>query len=98
MIAWRGRGTRARAVNTSWPLRYVIAEAVEDPSLEVFYRTSGDPAEWVDDRGRPVVLPDASRTRATTEIRSGGVPIAALVHDPALAEAQIGRASCRERV
>ena len=52
----------------------MIAEAVDDPSLEVVYRTSGDPAEWVDDRGRPVALPEASRTRATTEIRSGGVP------------------------
>ena len=70
-------------------LQEVIAEAVDDPSLEVVYRTSGDPAEWVDDRGRPVVLPEASRTRATTEIRSGGVLIAALVHDPALAEAPV---------
>ncbi len=70
-------------------LQDVIAEAVDDPSLEVVYRTSGDPAEWVDDRGRPVALPDASRTRATTEIRSGGVPIAALVHDPALADTPV---------
>jgi PAS domain S-box-containing protein len=65
-------------------LRDVIAEAVDDPSLEVFYRTSGDPAEWVDDVGRPVTLPDASHERATTEIRSGGIPVAALVHDSAL--------------
>ena len=27
--------------------------------------------------------------RATTEIRSGGVPVAALIHDPALAEAPV---------
>jgi PAS domain S-box-containing protein len=70
-------------------LQDVIAEAVDDPSLEVVYRTSGDPAEWVDDRGRPVTLPDGSRTRATTEIRSGGVPVAALVHDRALADAPV---------
>jgi PAS domain S-box-containing protein len=70
-------------------LQDVIAEAVDDPSLEIVYRTSGDPAEWVDDRGRPVALPDASRTRATTEIRSGGVPVAALVHDAALADAPV---------
>ena len=70
-------------------LQDVIAEAVDDPSLEVVYRTSGDPAEWVDDRGRPVALPDASRTRATTEIRSDGVPVAALVHDPALADSPV---------
>ena len=59
-------------------LQDVIAEAVDDPSLEIVYRTSGDPAEWVDDMGHPVALPEASRDRATTEIRSGGVPIAAL--------------------
>jgi PAS domain S-box-containing protein len=70
-------------------LREVIAEAVDDPSLEIVYRTSGDPAEWVDDRGRQVALPEASRDRAATEIRSGGLPIAALVHDPALAEASV---------
>jgi PAS domain S-box-containing protein len=68
-------------------LQDVIAEAVDDPSLEVVYRTSGDPAEWVDDRGRQVALPDVSHTRATTVIRSGGLPVAALVHDPALADA-----------
>ena len=55
-------------------------------SLEIVYRTSGDPAEWVDDRGRLVTLPEAAGERATTEIRSGGVPVAALIHDPALAE------------
>ena len=70
-------------------LRDVIAEAVDDPSLEIVYPTSGDPAEWVDEMGRPAELPEPSVTRATTEIRSGGVPVAALIHDPALAEAPV---------
>jgi PAS domain S-box-containing protein len=70
-------------------LQKVIAEAVDDPSLEVVYRTSGDPAEWVDDRGRPATLPEALGDRAATEIRSGGVPVAALIHDPALADAPV---------
>ena len=74
---------------TAQQLRDVIAEAVDDPSLDVVYRTSGDPAEWVDDVGHPVTLPEASESRATTEIRSGGVPVAALIHDPALAEAPV---------
>jgi PAS domain S-box-containing protein len=74
---------------TARELQDVIAEAVDDPSLEVVYRTSGDPAEWVDDVGHPVTLPEASDNRATTEIRSGGVPVAALIHDPALAEAPV---------
>ena len=74
---------------TAQQLRDVIAEAVDDPSLDVVYRTSGDPAEWVDDVGHPVTLPESSESRATTEIRSGGVPVAALIHDPALAEAPV---------
>jgi len=70
-------------------LQRVIAEAVDDPSLEIVYRTSGDPAEWVDERGRAAELPEESLTRATTQIRTGGVPVAALVHDAALAEAPV---------
>jgi PAS domain S-box-containing protein len=70
-------------------LERVIAEAVDDPSLEIVYRTSGDPAEWVDEKGRPADLPEKSLTRATTEIRSGAVPVAALIHDAALAEAPV---------
>ena len=93
--------SRARAANalgklsgalvrpSAQQLRDVIADAVDDPSLEIVYRTSGDPAEWVDDRGRLVTLPEAAGERATTEIRSGGVPVAALIHDPALAEAPV---------
>ena len=70
-------------------LEQVIAEAVDDPSLKIVYRTSGDPGQWVDNAGRPAELPEQSLTRATTEIWSGGVPIAALVHDAALADAPV---------
>ena len=70
-------------------LEQVIAEAVDDPSLKIVYRTSGDPGQWVDNAGRPTELPEQSLTRAATEIWSGGVPIAALIHDAALAEAPV---------
>jgi PAS domain S-box-containing protein len=94
----RSRARAARALGklsgalgrpSAQELREVIAEAVDDPSLEIVYPTSGDPAEWVDDRGRPAALPEPSLTRATTEIRSGGVPVAALIHDSALAGAPV---------
>ena len=94
----RSRAHAARALGklsgalgrpTARQLKDVIAEAVDDPSLEIVYRTSADPAEWVDDRGRPVPLPQASDNRAATEIRSDGVSVAALVHDPALADAPV---------
>ncbi len=94
----RSRARAARALGklsgalgrpTAQQLQEVIAEAVDDPSLEVIYRTSGDPAEWVDDVGHPVMLPEAWESRATTEIRTGGVSVAALIHDPALVEAPV---------
>ena len=94
----RSRAHAARALGklsgalgrpTARQLKDVIAEAVDDPSLEIVYRTSADPAEWVDDRGRPVPLPQASDNRAATEIRSDGVSVAALVHDPVLADAPV---------
>jgi PAS domain S-box-containing protein len=96
LVSSRARATRALGKlsgslgrPSAERLRDVIAEAVDDPSLEVVYRTSGDPAEWVDDRGRPVALPGASDNRAMTEIRGAGMPVAALLHDPALAEAPV---------
>jgi PAS domain S-box-containing protein len=94
----RSRARAARALSnlsgtlgrpTAQQLQDVIAEAVDDPSLEVVYRTSGDPAEWVDDTGRPVPLPEGSTARAATEIRAAGVPVAALIHDAALVDAPV---------
>jgi len=84
-----GRLTGALGKPSAEELQQVIAQAVDDPSLEVVYRTSGDPAEWVDERGRPAELPENSLTRSTTEIRSGGVPVAALIHDAALTDAPV---------
>ena len=94
----RSRARAARALGklsgvlgrpSAQELRQVIAEAVDDPSLQIVYRNSGDPAEWVDESGRAVELPERSPDRATTEIRSRGVPVAALLHDAALAEAPV---------
>jgi PAS domain S-box-containing protein len=94
----RSRARAARALGklsgalgrpSAQELREVIAEAVDDPSLEIVYPTSGDPAEWVDDRGHPAALPKPSLNHATTEIRAGGVPVATLIHDPALADAPV---------
>jgi PAS domain S-box-containing protein len=70
-------------------LRDAIAEAVDDPSLEIAYWTSEDPGGWVNDGGRVVALPTETPDRATTEIRSGGALVAALVHDAALAHAPV---------
>jgi signal transduction histidine kinase len=62
-------------------LRGALARAFGDPSFEVGYRV-GD--GYVDDEGRPVTLPDGGG-RLVTLVERDGEPVAALVHDAALA-------------
>jgi signal transduction histidine kinase len=70
-------------------LRDAIAEAVDDPSLEIFYWNSEDPAGWVDTTGEPVALPSASADRRLTEVRGNQGRVAVLVHDAGLEQAPV---------
>ena len=63
-----------------------MARSLEDPGLWIAFRRDHGDAGWIDERGRPVELPDDD-TRAVTEIRSEQGLVAAIVHDPWLAEA-----------
>jgi signal transduction histidine kinase len=67
-------------------LRAALADALQDPSLEVVYWLRGDTAQWVDETGWPVVAPQASEGRAVTEVSAAGRRIAAIVHHEALAQ------------
>ena len=67
------------------PLRDAVAEALHDPTLEIVYRL-GDREGWVDEQGREVDEPRPTADRAVTTIERNGRRVAALVHDPALAE------------
>ena len=62
-----------------------MADALHDPSLEIVYRL-GDREGWVDAEGRDVDEPTATPGRAVTTIERSGRRVAALVHDPSLAE------------
>jgi signal transduction histidine kinase len=66
----------------SGALRDALAAALGDSALEVGYRQGG---AYVDDSGRPVVLPTAESARMSTPILVGTEPIAVLVHDRSLA-------------
>ena len=70
------------ALPGSGTVRETLARAVGDPSLEIGYWV-GD--AYVDTRGRPLTLPNASAGRAVTLVERNGEPVAALVHDAALA-------------
>jgi signal transduction histidine kinase len=70
---------------TSVDLREALGRALGDPSLELAYWVPAS-ARYVDAGGAPVQLPEAGRERAATVVEREGEPIAALIHDPALAE------------
>jgi signal transduction histidine kinase len=65
-------------------LRDALARALRDPSLTVAYWLP-EGERHVDAGGRAVTLP-AGLDRAVTEVRREGRRIAALIHDPALAD------------
>lgn len=66
-------------------LEAALARALGDRSLEVTYALDGED-RWVDAGGLPVSLPVPGDPRAVTLVERDGVPLAALIHDPALDE------------
>jgi PAS domain S-box-containing protein len=92
LMRWRFLANRAvkrlghefRAATSGSHLRDLLAGAIRDPSLEIAYWT-GHPGRWVDETGVKVELPRDDPRRAVTEVVSEGEPVAALIHDAALA-------------
>ena len=70
---------------TSVELREALARALGDPSLELAYWVPAS-ARYVDAGGSPVQLPQPGAERAATVVEREGEPIAALIHDTALAD------------
>jgi signal transduction histidine kinase len=66
-------------------LRAALAEAFDDPSLEIVYWL-GDGSGWADANGQPLELPAEGSGRCVTEVRDDDDLIAAIVHDEALRE------------
>jgi signal transduction histidine kinase len=64
-------------------LRDSLARALRDPSLTLAYWLP-DFGLYVDDDGQPIELPTEIDARSLTPIEREGVPVAALLHDPAL--------------
>jgi signal transduction histidine kinase len=74
-----------RAEPSPHELRDALARALGDPSLELAYWLPQFQS-WSDFDGRPVALPTEGGDRATTMIDRNGEHVAALIHDPALAD------------
>jgi signal transduction histidine kinase len=71
----------------SLDLREALARALGDPSLDLAYWVPAR-GRYVDAGGQPVELPEPESERKATVVEREGEPIAALIHDPALAENQ----------
>jgi signal transduction histidine kinase len=65
-------------------LRTALADAFDDPSIEIVYRLDGAGSQWVDARGEPFVPPDEGSGRCVSEVSDGNAPVAAIVHDAGL--------------
>jgi signal transduction histidine kinase len=82
--ALQALGTRVKPTFEGSELRDVLADTLEDPSLQILYRV--DEGHWVDADAARARPPGAGSGRAVTEVRSGRRLVAAIVHDEALAE------------
>ncbi len=64
-------------------LRAALAQAVDDPSLEIAFWLP-ERHGYVDADGHAVTLPTDRERRAITYLANEGAPLAAIVHDPSL--------------
>jgi signal transduction histidine kinase len=64
-------------------LRELVADALDDPSVELVFRVDGG-AGFVDSRGEPVASATARDGRASSPVARQGDTVAVIWHDPAL--------------
>lgn len=64
-------------------LRVIVADALDDPSLELVFRTGGS-GRLVDSTGRPADVSSVPPGRSATAVERGGEIVAFIVHDDAL--------------
>ena len=77
----RRLAARLRSPLAPEELRSALADAFEDPSLEVVYRRAGG---WVDGDGQTVATPAPGSGRCLTEVGNGDRIVGAVIHDAAL--------------
>jgi signal transduction histidine kinase len=65
-------------------LRAALADAFDDPSLDIAYWLDDGGGRWVDAEGKAVRPPPAGSGRCLTEVRDDDRRVAAIIHDAAL--------------
>jgi signal transduction histidine kinase len=84
-VAMERLAVRLRAHPRPEDLRAALADAFEDPSLEILYRIGDERGgRWADAEGRTVERDALEPARSVTEVLEGDRLVAAIVHDPAL--------------
>jgi signal transduction histidine kinase len=78
-----GRALLAPRAAPSGPVREMLAESLGDRSVAIAYWLA-DREAFVDEAGRPVMLPEPGSGRAWTAVEQDGRRVAAIVHDAAL--------------
>ena len=76
--------TRLRGHPRPDELRAALADAFDDPSLDIAYWLDDDGGRWVDAEGRTVPSPPPESGRCLTEVRDDDRRVAAIIHDAAL--------------
>jgi signal transduction histidine kinase len=76
--------SRLRAHPGPEHLREALADAFDDPSLDIDYWLEDGGGHWADAAGDRVAPPVATPQRAVTEVIDGHRRVAAILHDPAL--------------
>jgi signal transduction histidine kinase len=84
--ATRRLATRLQGHPSPDDLRAALAEAFDDPSLEIVYWMGNGDGHWVDADGHRVQYPPVASGRSLTEIDDGPDRIAGIIHDSALAD------------
>jgi signal transduction histidine kinase len=77
--------SRLRAPAGTGALQRGLADALEDPSLQIVYWLPGDPGRWVDETGWPVKAPAEKNGRKVSRVAMDGRLVAAVIHDRTLA-------------
>ncbi len=75
--------TKLSATPRPGHVRDALADALEDPSLELVFWLP-ERGRYVDARGRDYDLPEDDPSRAVTKVERDGECVAAIVHDPTL--------------
>jgi signal transduction histidine kinase len=76
--------TRLRGHARPEELRAALADAFDDPTLDIAYWLDAEGGKWVDGDGNTVQPPPPESGRCLTEVDDGDRRVAAIIHDAAL--------------